>query len=112
MLILQESSSEPTASLIVYAPIDAISINMLFGDGDPDNVQLLPSGFTILPSGPPGCQGGIDDDSITNGTVLSIAFQILVDTDPYAKLSVASIATVNNLIESTAEKIKIALEVD
>ncbi|KAI5654480.1 hypothetical protein M9H77_31667 [Catharanthus roseus] len=50
ILILQESSAEPTTSYVIYTPMDVARINGLFGGvGDPETVKLLSSGFSILP---------------------------------------------------------------
>lgn len=116
ILILQENSAEPTTSYIIYAPMDVATINGLFGGvGDPGTVKLLSSSFSILPSGPPGFEGGINDITFIDGTLLSMAFQILVDSDPYEKLSASSISSVSNLIKSTHKskhkKIKFSLGV-
>lgn len=90
--------------------MDTPTINALFGgNGDSESVKLLSSGFTILPSEPPEFKGEIDDNIFISGTLLSITFQILVDANPYAKLSVSSLSFVSNLIESTSMKIKFAL---
>ncbi|XP_009629760.1 homeobox-leucine zipper protein HDG2-like isoform X1 [Nicotiana tomentosiformis] len=101
MLILQESSTDPTGSFVVYAPVDVPAMNTVINGGDPDYVALLPSGFAILPDGPPG--------RIAGGSLLTIAFQILVDSVPTAKLSLGSVATVNKLIACTVDKIRAAL---
>ncbi|XP_019193052.1 PREDICTED: homeobox-leucine zipper protein HDG2-like isoform X3 [Ipomoea nil] len=97
MLILQESSTDPTASFVIYAPVDIVAMNGIMGGGDPDYVGLLPSGFAILP------------DGALAGSLLTISFQILVDSVPTARLSVGSVATVNELIHCTAERIKASL---
>ncbi|XP_019250149.1 PREDICTED: homeobox-leucine zipper protein HDG2-like isoform X2 [Nicotiana attenuata] len=101
MLILQESSRDPTGSFVVYAPVDVPAMNTVINGGDPDYVALLPSGFAILPDGPPG--------RIAGGSLLTIAFQILVDSVPTSKLSLGSVATVNRLIACTVDKIRAAL---
>ncbi|XP_071696197.1 homeobox-leucine zipper protein PROTODERMAL FACTOR 2-like isoform X2 [Rutidosis leptorrhynchoides] len=97
MLILQECSNDPTGSYVIYAPVDVAAINVVFGGGDPDYVALLPSGFAILPDG----NGG--------GSLLTVGFQILVDSVPTTKLSPGSIATINSLIKCTIERIKAAV---
>ncbi|XP_068336293.1 homeobox-leucine zipper protein HDG2-like isoform X2 [Pyrus communis] len=107
MLILQESSSDPTASFVIYAPVDIVSMNVVLNGSDPDYVALLPSGFAILPDG-----AGIGDSGSGGGSLLTVAFQILVDSVPTAKLSLGSVATVNNLIACTVERIKAALSCD
>ncbi|XP_048434089.1 homeobox-leucine zipper protein HDG2 isoform X1 [Pyrus x bretschneideri] len=107
MLILQESFSDPTASFVIYAPVDIVSMNVVLNGSDPDYVALLPSGFAILPDG-----AGIGDSGSGGGSLLTVAFQILVDSVPTAKLSLGSVATVNNLIACTVERIKAALSCD
>lgn len=102
MLILQESSTDSTGSYVIYAPVDIVAMNVVLGGGDPDYVALLPSGFAILPDGP-GDHSGVSHDV---GSLLTVAFQILVDSVPTAKLSLGSVATVNNLIKCTVERIK------
>ncbi|XP_009611623.1 homeobox-leucine zipper protein HDG2-like isoform X1 [Nicotiana tomentosiformis] len=104
MLILQESSTDPTNSYVVYAPVDIGAMNIVLGGGDPDFVALLPSGFAILPDGPPG-----NSRVGCGGSLLTVAFQILVDSIPTAKLSLGSVATVNNLIACTVDRIKASL---
>ncbi|XP_065876477.1 homeobox-leucine zipper protein HDG2 isoform X2 [Euphorbia lathyris] len=97
MLILQESCTDSTGSYVIYAPVDIVAMNVVLNGGDPDYVALLPSGFAILP------------DGNGSGSLLTVAFQILVDSLPTAKLSLGSVATVNNLIACTVERIKAAL---
>ncbi|KAI4298652.1 hypothetical protein L6164_032186 [Bauhinia variegata] len=109
MLILQESGTDSTASYVVYAPVDISAMNVVLGGGDPSYVALLPSGFAILPDGPAGLNGGPILDVGSGGSLLTVAFQILVDSLPTAKLSVSSVATVNSLIKCTVERIKAAV---
>jgi homeobox-leucine zipper protein len=87
--------------------------------GDPDIVLLLPSGFAILPDGKTNLsveRASLFNQKVTDkacatttamsGSLLTVAFQILVDHVPSAKLSLESVATVNNLISSTVYRIK------
>ncbi|KAE7995477.1 hypothetical protein FH972_000261 [Carpinus fangiana] len=108
MLILQESCSDSTGSYVIYAPVDIVAMNVVLSGGDPDYVALLPSGFAILPGGPGLNSGGILEVG-SGGSLLTVAFQILVDSIPTAKLSLGSVATVNNLIKCTVERIKAAV---
>ncbi|KAK7405878.1 hypothetical protein VNO78_07490 [Psophocarpus tetragonolobus] len=108
MLILQESCTDSTGSYVVYAPVDIVAMNVVLSGGDPDYVALLPSGFAILPDGP-GLNGGPIIDVGSGGSLLTVAFQILVDSAPTAKLSLGSVATVNSLIKCTVERIKVAV---
>ncbi|KOM43994.1 hypothetical protein LR48_Vigan05g159900 [Vigna angularis] len=108
MLILQESCADSTGSFVIYAPVDIVAMNVVLNGGDPDYVALLPSGFAILPDGTTAHGGSIGDTG-NGGSLLTVAFQILVDSVPTAKLSLGSVATVNNLIACTVERIKTAL---
>ncbi|KAL9259855.1 Homeobox-leucine zipper protein MERISTEM L1-like protein [Drosera capensis] len=113
MLILQESCTDSTGSYVIYAPVDIVAMNVVLSGGDPDYVALLPSGFAILPDGPSSSHGsGIIGVGGTGGSLLTVAFQILVDSVPTAKLSLGSIATINNLIKCTVERIKAAVMIE
>jgi homeobox-leucine zipper protein len=133
MLILQESCTDASGSYVIYAPVDIIAMNVVLSGGDPDYVALLPSGFAILPDGSArggggsanasagaGVEGGGEGNNLEvvtttgscGGSLLTVAFQILVDSVPTAKLSLGSVATVNSLIKCTVERIKAALACD
>uniref|UniRef100_A0A6M2EMJ7 Uncharacterized protein n=1 Tax=Populus davidiana TaxID=266767 RepID=A0A6M2EMJ7_9ROSI len=109
MLILQESCTDQTASFVIYAPVDIVAMNVVLNGGDPDYVALLPSGFAIFPDGTAAHGVGMEESGSTGGSLLTVAFQILVDSVPTAKLSLGSVATVNNLIACTVERIKASL---
>ncbi|RDX72615.1 Homeobox-leucine zipper protein PROTODERMAL FACTOR 2, partial [Mucuna pruriens] len=109
MLILQESCTDATGSYVVYAPVDLISMNAVLSGGNPDYVALLPSGFAVLPDGPGLSNGGPITDVGTGGCLLTVAFQILVDSVPTAKLSLGSVTTVSGLLKCTVERIQNAL---
>lgn len=99
MLILQESCADASGSLVVYAPIDLPAANVVMSGEDPSAIPLLPSGFTILPDG----------RASSSGSVVTVAFQILVSSLPSSRLNAESVATVNSLIGTTVEQIKAAL---
>lgn len=105
MLILQESCLDITGSYVIYAPVDIAAMNVVLSGGDPDYVALLPSGFAILPDG----SSNAENSNIAGGSLLTVAFQILVDSVPTAKLSLGSVATVNSLIKCTVERIKASI---
>ncbi|CAN6277002.1 unnamed protein product [Urochloa humidicola] len=109
MLILQESCTDTSGSYVIYAPVDVVAMNVVLNGGDPDYVALLPSGFAILPDGPAGGNMQGDGGVGSGGSLLTVAFQILVDSVPTAKLSLGSVATVNSLIACTVERIKAAV---
>ncbi|KAJ8470051.1 hypothetical protein OPV22_024394 [Ensete ventricosum] len=110
MMILQESCSDPTCSYVIYAPVDAAAVATVLSGGDPNPVALLPSGFTILPDRP--C--AVDHDAETNfgGSLLTVAFQILVFSGPAgSKISSSHgfIATVDGLLSCTCDRIRTIL---
>ncbi|CAN6276634.1 unnamed protein product [Urochloa humidicola] len=105
ILILQETCTDKYGAMVVYAPVDFPAMQLVMGGGDSANVALLPSGFAILPGG--SCTGGVGHK--TSGSLLTVAFQILVNSQPTAKLTMESVDTVNSLISCTIEKIKKAL---
>ncbi|KAK9064200.1 hypothetical protein SSX86_015580 [Deinandra increscens subsp. villosa] len=111
MLILQESSSDSSGSYVIYAPVDIASMKVVLSGGDPDYVALLPSGFAILPDGPGDYEGGVPEAG-TVGSLITVAFQILVDSVPTGKISLGSVAVVNSLIKCTIDKIKCAIVSD
>lgn len=106
MLILQESCTDAAGSYVVYAPVDLVAMDVVLRGGNPDCVTLLPSGFAILPDGPPTSPEDAAGHGGTGGALLTVAFQILVDSQPNAKLSLGSVATVNSLISCTVDRIK------
>ncbi|KAL8227896.1 hypothetical protein R6Q57_015480 [Mikania cordata] len=116
MLILQETCIDSAGSLVVYAPVDIPAMHVVMNGGDSAYVALLPSGFAIVPDGS-GSRVGSETDNGgvaggSGGSLLTVAFQILVNSLPTAKLTVESVETVNNLILCTVQKIKAALPSD
>ncbi|MBA0719054.1 hypothetical protein Golax_006762, partial [Gossypium laxum] len=104
MLILQESCIDSSGSLVVYCPVDLPAINVAMSGEDPSYIPLLPSGFTITPDGHLEQGDGASTSSSTGhgrssgGSLITVAFQILVSSLPSAKLNLDSVTTVNNLI--------------
>jgi len=116
MLILQESCVDSSGSLIVYCPVDLPAINIAMSGEDPSYIPLLPSGFAISPDGRPDQGDGASTSSNTqgstarlSGSLITVAFQILVSSLPSAKLNLESVNTVNNLIGTTVQQIKAAM---
>lgn len=104
MLILQETCTDSSGSMVVYAPVDIPAMHVVMNGGDSACVALLPSGFSILPDGA--------EQQDVGGSLLTVGFQILVNTLPTAKLTVESVETVSSLISCTVQKIKVALHVE
>ncbi|KAG7533904.1 START domain [Arabidopsis thaliana x Arabidopsis arenosa] len=116
MLILQETWNDASGALVVYAPVDIPSMNVVMSGGDSAYVALLPSGFSILPDGSSSSSDQFDTDGglvnhESKGCLLTVGFQILVNSLPTAKLNVESVETVNNLIACTIHKIRAALRI-
>lgn len=105
MLMLQESCVEGLGGLVVYAPIDIPAINTALRGEESGNIPILPSGFIV------SSDGRSDLASDSGGSLLTVAFQLLVcgPAAPHQQLNMESVATVNTLISSTVQKIKIAL---
>ncbi|CAD6339851.1 unnamed protein product [Miscanthus lutarioriparius] len=94
LLRVNECCTDATGSYVIYAPVDVVAMNVVLNGGDPDYVALLPSGFAILPDGPGAC-GAPPGFSVLpdgpgsaggggGGSLLTMAFQILVDSVPTA----------------------------
>uniref|UniRef100_A0A175YMI6 START domain-containing protein n=1 Tax=Daucus carota subsp. sativus TaxID=79200 RepID=A0A175YMI6_DAUCS len=109
--ILQESCADPTASYVIYAPVDRISMNVVLSGGDPNYVDVLPWGFAILPDGPGKNLGGILEVG-SGGSLLTVAFQIKIRSVPPENLTSGQVATINKLIQCTTKRIKNALVSD
>ncbi|XP_057481341.1 homeobox-leucine zipper protein ANTHOCYANINLESS 2-like isoform X2 [Actinidia eriantha] len=114
-LILQETQSDASGSLIVYTAVDVAAMQLVMNGGDSASVVLLPSGFAIVPDSfsnsarPNDCNGDLIKGN-NGGSLLTLGFQILVDNQPpSAKLTMESVDTVNSLIASTIRRIKAAL---
>lgn len=120
MLILQDTCTDATGSLIVYATIDAVDMDVVMNGGDSSSVAFLPSGIAIVPdcfqdySGANNCNVETswekDNGFSGTGSLVTIGFQVLVNSSPAAKLSMESVQKVNNLISHTIHGIKAAFK--
>lgn len=117
MLMLQESCIDRLGSLIVYAPIDVTTLNMAITGQDFSAIPILPSGFIISADGrgtnhrspeaaSTSSNGPTSGSPSSGGSLLTVAFQILVSCK---QLNEESVAAVNTLISSTVQKIKSSL---
>lgn len=116
MLILQESCIDSSGSIVVYCPVDLPAINLAMSGEDTSYIPLLPSGFTVSPDGNPGLPDEGPSSFLKSGqasggggSLVTVAFQILVSSLPSSKLSLESVDTVNHLISTTVQQIKAAL---
>ncbi|XP_011005937.1 PREDICTED: homeobox-leucine zipper protein ROC8-like [Populus euphratica] len=117
MLILQESCTDSSGSMVVYAPLDIPAMNMVIDGADSSIIPILPSGFVISGDGHPDTGGDSSTSTSSTGadsggSLLTVAFQILVagpNATSSTELNMESVATVNTLISTTVLKIKAAL---
>ncbi|KAK6125001.1 hypothetical protein DH2020_041275 [Rehmannia glutinosa] len=114
MWVLQDSSTNAYESMVVYAPVDINGMQSVMTGCDSSNIAVLPSGFSILPDGiesrPFVITSRPEEKSTEGGSLLTIAFQILISNSPTAKLSVDSVDSVNTLISCTLQNIKSSLQ--
>lgn len=96
MVILQETQTDGSGSVIAYAAVDVQAMQMVMDGGESGSVAILPSGFAIIPS-----EGG--------SCLMTVGFQILVNSPANAKLTVESVETVNSLMFRRIQRIKSAL---
>ncbi|XP_022857523.1 homeobox-leucine zipper protein HDG11-like [Olea europaea var. sylvestris] len=116
MLILQESSiNESLGAIIIYAPMELQSITSAVNGEDTTITPILPSGYII------SSDGHLDHNEIgessssnpsnTSGSLLTAAFHILLGGNTLSEQQIMeSVATVDSLISSTVQKIKVALD--
>ncbi|XP_074375747.1 homeobox-leucine zipper protein GLABRA 2-like isoform X1 [Apium graveolens] len=110
--ILQDSCTNVYESTIVYAPVDISGMQSAITGCDSSNVSVMPSGFAILPEGiesRPLVISSRAEDKSTGGSLLTIAFQVLISESPTAKVNMESIESVNSLISCTLHNIKTGL---
>jgi homeobox-leucine zipper protein len=114
MWILQDSCTNAYESMVVYAPVDITGMQSVMTGCDASNIAILPSGFSILPDGlesrPLVITSRQEEKSTEGGSLLTIAFQILTNNSPTAKLTVESVESVNTLISCTLRNIKTSLQ--
>lgn len=114
MWLLQDSYTNAYESMVVYAPVDITGMQSVITGCDSSNIAILPSGFSILPDGlesRPLVITSRQEEKITEGgSLLSIAFQILTNNSPAAKLTMESVDSVNTLISCTLRNIKTSLQ--
>ncbi|WMV24172.1 hypothetical protein MTR67_017557 [Solanum verrucosum] len=114
MLVLQESGIVEIRAFLIYASIDALTVNSIVNGGDAKKVTTLPSGFIISPDGRYSL-GRDNNGNAQNGSILTIAFQILIIVHPNdnsisQKEQKSAVTSVHTLLSSTVLKIKTILD--
>ncbi|MFS7888403.1 putative transcription factor & lipid binding HD-SAD family [Helianthus anomalus] len=108
-LVLQESCTDDSGSLVVYSVVDVDAIKLTMSGEDPSRIPLLPLGFVIVPMGQ-NPNGNITASSESGGgCLLTVGLQVVANSMPTAKLNLSSANTVNNHIQATMQQIVAAL---
>ncbi|KAJ9190204.1 hypothetical protein P3X46_001430 [Hevea brasiliensis] len=114
MWVLQDCCTNAYESMVVYASVDINGMQSVITGCDSSNIAVLPSGFSILPDGlesrPLVITSRQEEKGTEGGSLLTMAFQILTNTSPTAKLSTESVESVNTLISCTLRNIKTSLQ--
>ncbi|KAJ6394684.1 hypothetical protein OIU77_023815 [Salix suchowensis] len=114
MWVLQDSYTNAYESMVVYAPVDTNGMQSVITGCDSSSLAILPSGFSILPDGhesrPLVITSRQEEKSTEGGSLLTIAFQVLTNTSPTAKLTMESVDSISTLISCTLKNIKTSLQ--
>jgi hypothetical protein len=122
-LMLQESCTDESGSLVAYTTMDVDSIQLAMSGEDPSCIPLLPIGFVVVPAGSTtGDTANISgdgnpipssEDSInaptSSGCLLTVVLQVLASTIPSAKVDLSSVTAINNHLCNTVHQITAAL---
>ncbi|KAH7547268.1 hypothetical protein FEM48_Zijuj01G0291800 [Ziziphus jujuba var. spinosa] len=114
MWILQDCCTNAYESTVVYAQVDITGMQTVMTGCDSSNLAILPSGFSILPDGldsrPLVITSRREEKTAEGGSLLTVAFQILTNTSPTAKLTMESVDSANTLISCILKNIKTSLQ--
>ncbi|CAF2149855.1 homeobox-leucine zipper protein HDG6-like isoform X4 [Brassica napus] len=100
--VLQETWNDASGALLVYAPVD---MEKILASENSDSVQILPSGFSILPDG----GGETDPNRSRVGCLLTLGYQMLHSVKPTEDVDQDFVKKVELLMDRTMGKIKSAL---
>ncbi|KAI3746157.1 hypothetical protein L6452_08580 [Arctium lappa] len=113
ILILQESCTDSSGSLVVYCPVDLPVINIAMSGADPLYFPLMPSGFAITTDGrqssTTALAAGDSSGQNTAGSLVTLMVQSVVGGPAFGKLGPESMTTINNLMGNTIRQIKAGL---
>ncbi|XP_076958734.1 homeobox-leucine zipper protein HDG1-like [Bidens hawaiensis] len=103
VMVLQETSSDMTGSLIVYAAVDSPTVSAVMSGEDTSLAALLPSGIGIVPG---YGEGGIIAPDGERGSMVTIGYQILHPNVTTSDLTMEIINSINNIVSRTVLGIK------
>lgn len=128
-LILQEAITDESGSIVVYAPVNISAMQGVMNGEDSTYIELLPSGLAVIPNIIQLLKESEDDEDgrksskakgkrpiglpptptqIENldGSILTMSFQVLVDSAHTNQFSLEYIDIVKKLVNGTVEKVK------
>ncbi|KAI4314515.1 hypothetical protein L6164_027417 [Bauhinia variegata] len=123
-LMLQESCTDQSGSIIVYSTIDVDSVQLAMSGEDPSCIALLPQGFMIVPMASTSSisdasskamdvnsseTGRGPEGTVNSGCLLTVGLQVLASTIPSAKINLSSVTAINNHLCNTLRQIEAAL---
>ncbi|KAM7279413.1 hypothetical protein ACFE04_006547 [Oxalis oulophora] len=118
MLILQECWADQFGGMIVYAPIDVRAMNVMTATGETEDIPIIPTGFIISGDGgrsraTRGCDLSLSSASSSRasgaaGSLLTVVYQILHSVQTTQEVNMECLATINGLVNSSVQKIKVA----
>ncbi|KAK4728267.1 hypothetical protein R3W88_021255 [Solanum pinnatisectum] len=131
-LMLQESCTDDSGSLVVYTTVDVDAIQLAMNGEDPSCIPLLPLGFFITPinngqaninncdNNVSGTEANSSQSSekrqnfssvqeYSGGCLLTVGLQVLASTIPSAKLNLSSVTAINHHLCNTVQQINAAL---
>lgn len=112
-LMLQESCTDQSGSLVVYATMDVNDIQLAMSGENPSSIPLLPLGFAIVPvestnEGTTTTSPSVQDSS-NSGCLMTVGLQILASPNPSAKLNLSTVTAINNHLCNSVQQIISAL---
>ncbi|KAJ0745113.1 putative transcription factor & lipid binding HD-SAD family [Helianthus annuus] len=100
VMVLQETISDMTGSLIVYATIDFPTVSVVMNGEDISSVALLPSGLCIVPG------YGEDGAGGERGSMVTVGLQLLhPDITTSNMITMETIIMINGLVARTVQGI-------
>ena len=101
--------------MVVYAPVDITGMKFVMTGCDSSNLAILPSGFSTLPDGDEARPLVItstrqEEKNTEGGSLFTMAFQIITNASPAAKLTLEPVESVKSLVSCTLRNIKTSLQ--
>lgn len=105
-MILQDTFMDATGSLVVYARMDSLAMNVVKKIGDPSSVALFPCGIAIVPDSFQDC----NDNGFCGGSLVTIGLQMLVKPFQNKTHTIESAKNANGIIKGIINGIKTSLK--